>query len=521
MLTSLYSILELLKSLLFDHSGSLTGWYRQRSLLAGILGRLAQAKKISLSVPEVAKIFNVSTKTVYKNIRQIAKLEARLQELLGSLAGCIIVPRKEADKIILSLALDAHAPLEGIQRVLSYVYGGSASRSIGYISDLLSRAGAFAEEILGTISLSGITQGANDEIFDSSNSPVLTGVDVVSSYIYLMQDMYDRKGETWEFVLEMLKPLGLDLKVAISDAGSGLLKGIKAAFPSVDIQIDVFHVLRDLGRAVRHFKAHVLKNVSDCYDLEASISKSKSPWHSKIQDKKKKLKECKAKVTPMIEDYDTLCILHSWAQELLSFSGYNSTEVKELMQWILAEMTALAKRNSWAYELKKEISRFEERLPATLKFIGRLFDGFSRAAKDMGLSEEAFRLLYRRSAVPKDSDAYLELTRQALDMTGPERFSATEKTYEKIIGSTRRASSLVENVNSRLRPYMNIKKHVSSKFYSLIQLYLNTKKYRRSRIASRVGRSPVEILTGEHWPEFIELLEERGFWAERAARKVA
>ena len=139
----------------------------------------------------------------------------------------------------------------------------------------------------------------------------------------------------------------------------------------------------------------------------------------------------------------------------------------------------------------------------------------------MGLSEEAFRLLYRRSAVPKDSDAYLELTRQALDMTGPERFSATEKTYEKIIGSTRRASSLVENVNSRLRPYMNIKKHVSSKFYSLIQLYLNTKKYRRSRIASRVGRSPVEILTGEHWPEFIELLEERGFWAERAARKVA
>ena len=287
MLTSLYSILELLKSLLFDHSGSLTGWYRQRSLLAGILGRLAQAKKISLSVPEVAKIFNVSTKTVYKNIRQIAKLEARLQELLGSLAGCIIVPRKEADKIILSLALDAHAPLEGIQRVLSYVYGGSASRSIGYISDLLSRAGAFAEEILGTISLSGITQGANDEIFDSSNSPVLTGVDVVSSYIYLMQDMYDRKGETWEFVLEMLKPLGLDLKVAISDAGSGLLKGIKAAFPSVDIQIDVFHVLRDLGRAVRHFKAHVLKNVSDCYDLEASISKSKSPWHSKIQDKKK------------------------------------------------------------------------------------------------------------------------------------------------------------------------------------------------------------------------------------------
>lgn len=33
---------------------------------------------------------------------------------------------------------------------------------------------------------------------------------------------------------------------------------------------------------------------------------------------------------------------------------------------------------------------------------------------------------------------------------------------------------MVENVNNRLRPYMDIKKHVSSQFYSLIQLYLNT-----------------------------------------------
>ncbi|MBE6101260.1 MAG: hypothetical protein E7200_04055 [Selenomonas ruminantium] len=99
-------------------------------------------------------------------------------------------------------------------------------------------------------------------------------------------------------------------------------------------------------------------------------------------------------------------------------------------------------------------------------------------------------------------------------VTGPERFSAVEKMHDRILGSIERAGSMVENVNSRLRPYMEIKKHVSSQFYSLIQLYLNTKKYRRSRLESRVGRSPVKILTGKQWPEFIELLEERGFWAE-------
>ena len=114
--------------------------------------------------------------------------------------------------------------------------------------------------------------------------------------------------------------------------------------------------------------------------------------------------------------------------------------------------------------------------------------------------------------MPKDSEAYLELSRQALNVIGPERFGAAEKVHDRIVNSIKRASSLVENVNSRVRPFMDIKKHVSSNFYSLVQLYLNTKKYRRSRVEYRKGKSPVEILTGEQWPEFIDLLEERGFW---------
>ena len=56
---------------------------------------------------------------------------------------------------------------------------------------------------------------------------------------------------------------------------------------------------------------------------------------------------------------------------------------------------------------------------------------------------------------------------------------------------------------------------------SIIAGIHNTKKYRRSSIESRVGRSPVEILTSKQWPELIELLEERGFWVEQTAKEVA
>ena len=519
MLTSLYYAIPILKSLFSGFCASLPGGYHSRSLLMGILGRWAGRDEMTITA--IAKLFGVSRQAVYGNIHRIAELEAKFQMLPETPAHCIMITPENIDKAILSLALDAHAPLEGIQRVLTCIYGREASRSIGYISELLTKAGAFAREITKTLSLQGIHQGANDELFDAGDHPVLTGVDVESTYIYLMLDMNDRKGETWELAMETLKDLGLNLKVAISDAGSGLLKGTRAAFPDADVQMDVFHVLRDIGRSVHQFKAHVLAAVADCYDLEAAVARCKNPWQPKAKRKKRKLADCMAKIPVMVEDYDTLSCLYSWVHELISFSGYTYREVMGLMDWILDEMAALAGRNRWAYKLSNEISRFRERLPVTLLFLDRLFLDFRRAAKTMGLPDEAFHLLYRRLSVAKDSEAYMELTRQAFNIIGQSRFTSAEKVHDRLVGCIKMASSLVENVNSRLRAYMNIKRHVSSNFYSLVQLHMNTKKYRRSRIASRKGRSPVEILTGESWPEIITLFEERGFWDKCKTKKIA
>lgn len=519
MLTSFYYPIRILKSLFSGFPASLPGRGKLRSLLMGLLGRMAGQEDIAIT--EIANLFGVSRQAVYGNIDRVEAIEAHIHALPDAPFNCLMVTPKDIDKAILSLALDAHASLEGIQRVLTCIYGEEGYRCIGYISMLLNKAGAFAAEITKTIPLQSVTQAANDELFDANDEPVLTGIDAESTYIYLIQPMNDRKGETWHLVMEQLKDLGLKLKVAISDAGSGLLKGIKAAFPNADIQIDVFHMLRDIGRSVYHFKENVLKKVADCYELEKAVSSSKSPWRKKTKEKKKWLAKRLAELPALVEDHDTLSCLYSWVHELVSFSGYDYKEVMELMDWLLDEMTVVVRRNSWAYKLGDEISRFRERLPATMLFLNRLFRDFNRSAKLMGLPEDAFRLLYRRLGVPKGSDAYIELTRQVLDIIGPHRLDFAQKAHDRIVSCIKRASSMVENVNSRLRAYMNIKKHVSSNFYSLIQLYLNTKKYRRSRVDSRKGHSPVELLTGKPWPDFIDLLEERGFWAKCTAMETA
>ena len=54
-------------------------------------------------------------------------------------------------------------------------------------------------------------------------------------------------------------------------------------------------------------------------------------------------------------------------------------------------------------------------------------------------------------------------------MPGGEYLYKIDEVLEKTLKSIKRASSLVENVNSRLRVYMDIKKILSDSFYSLLQ----------------------------------------------------
>ena len=58
-----------------------------------------------------------------------------------------------------------------------------------------------------------------------------------------------------------------------------------------------------------------------------------------------------------------------------------------------------------------------------------------------------------------------------------------------------RASSLVKCMNSLIRPYLFLKRADPGKFLDLLQFYFNTRKYKRSRVSDRVGKSPIELLT--------------------------
>ena len=69
-----------------------------------------------------------------------------------------------------------------------------------------------------------------------------------------------------------------------------------------------------------------------------------------------------------------------------------------------------------------------------------------------------------------------------------------------------RASSLVENLNSRLRTYFFLRRQLGTDYLTLLQFFLNHRRYVRSEDPSRVGKSPAELLTGEPHAHWLELL---------------
>ncbi len=71
---------------------------------------------------------------------------------------------------------------------------------------------------------------------------------------------------------------------------------------------------------------------------------------------------------------------------------------------------------------------------------------------------------------------------------------------------TVRASSVIENLNSRLRNYFFLRRHLGRDYLALLQFFLNHRRFLRSEHAERVDQSPAELLTGQSHPHWLKLL---------------
>ena len=73
-------------------------------------------------------------------------------------------------------------------------------------------------------------------------------------------------------------------------------------------------------------------------------------------------------------------------------------------------------------------------------------------------------------------------------------------------GRVVRASSVIENLNSRRRPNFFLRKQLGPDCLALLPLFLNHRRLLRSEHEERADKRPAELLTGVRHPHWLEML---------------
>ena len=344
--------------------------------------------------------------------------------------------------------------------------------------------------------------GLQDEIFQS-NKPVLVGVDAASTYCYLLKSVDHRDEDTWGYHLLDVMAQGFDPNYTIADGGSGLRAGQKAAMPEVPCHGDVFHIQQQfeqvangLIRRVQGRPARLLKQAQ-----QMSKTSLKDIVRQRLVIQQFQSKQREQALVFLAQDVKTL--LGWFSHDVLALAGPPLSVRQELFEFIVSE---LLQREDERYpairKLRKALRNQRDQL---LAFAGVVDQKLADIAACFKLPLQAVRevcLLHRKHGT---SNAYWERWNQLHSQLSG-RFHGVMAAVEKALEETPRASSMVENLNSRLRNYFFLRRSLGDDYLSLLQFFLNNRCFMRSLKPERVGKSPKQLLTGEAHPHWLELL---------------
>jgi hypothetical protein len=107
--------------------------------------------------------------------------------------------------------------------------------------------------------------------------------------------------------------------------------------------------------------------------------------------------------------------------------------------------------------------------------------------------------------LPSTSPAYWQGWNRLRAQLGG-KFHALFAAVSRARVGTPRSSSLVENLNARLRACFTLRRHLGGSYLDLLRFFLNHRRFLRSRHAERQGKSPRELMTGQVHPHWLTLL---------------
>ncbi len=202
---------------------------------------------------------------------------------------------------------------------------------------------------------------------------------------------------------------------------------------------------------------------------------------------------------------DDVALLARWLQyDVFAVSGLPYADRCALFDFIVAELQA--RQALCPHRLSPVCTLLKNHHDELLAFAAQLDQDVANLAADFQVPVAIVRQLLDLLALDERLPLRWQKEAALREQLGHRSYHLLQQAVHDLAEHVVRASSVIENINSRLRPYFFLRRQLGADYLVLLQFFLNHRRFLRSEHPERVGKSPAELLTGQAHPHWVEML---------------
>jgi hypothetical protein len=278
--------------------------------------------------------------------------------------------------------------------------------------------------------------------------------------------------------------------------------------PTVSCRGDVFHALQDAQSLLTFLENRAYAAIGVTIDLERKKARLRCRGQ-RTQGAALKLSRAKREEAKSVAVATDVATLVRWLREdVLALAGPDHTTRRELFDFIVAELRS--RESLYPHRIGPVVRALTNQRDDLLAFAAQLDQDLAALAAQFQLPVVTLREVFNNETLDLEHPARWPREAALREQLG-NRFFPVSVAVAELAEQTVRASSVIENLNSRLRSYFFLRRHLGPDYLALLQFFLNHRRFLRSERPERVGKSPAELLTGRAHPHWLEMLGYRRF----------
>jgi hypothetical protein len=463
-----------------------------------------QALAGTQTITQLAQDYQVSRRFVYQ---QEATADRALRDAFAPVLADdqvlfqLPVTKHWLRQFTLGLVLICHSPLRGVVELLHDVF--DYDLSLGTVFNIVQAAVPPADACNQAQDLHHVRVGAHDEVFQAGQ-PVLVGVDAHSSYCYLLSLEAQRDADTWGVQLLDLHARGFQPDAVIADAGPALRAAHAEVLPTVPCRSDVFPALQEVQEVVTNLENQAYQALTTCAALHRKLAHDRHRGRPTDRSCVKHLHDATQHQAQAIALADDVALLARWLRyDVLGLAGPTHAERLALYDFLGAELQARVPQAPKL--LGRLLTYLQGQRDDLLAFAAQLDQDVVALATAFAVAPAWVRELFAVQTLAPDHPRRWPRDASLRRLLG-QRYFPLRQALDALRRRTVRASSLVENFNSRLRSYFFLRRHLGNAYLTLLQFFLNHRRFLRSECPERAGKSPAAVLNGQSHAHWLELL---------------